>query len=191
MEELPNLGPIGAIQAKELLSEVAGLRRAARRPIGLWPPLVIFGAVAVAGAPAAALNSLADGLWWLAAAPLAFVGLTVCGTRQARRRGLEGQRKRMLALGIASFAAGWLLCLGVAAALRLPADLGWTIALAVGYLAWSRFARSLPAAVVAVALAIIGTALVLSSAPSWAVQLGVGAGMIIGGLVLRYGPEAS
>jgi hypothetical protein len=52
------------------------------------------------------------------------------------------------------------------------------------------FARSGPAAVVAVAVAAAGTALALSPAPAWTVQLGVGAVMITGGLLLRHGPEA-
>ena len=76
-------------------------------------------------------------------------------------------------------------------AARLPGGLVWTIAVSIGYLAWSRFARSLPVAVIAVALAAVGAALALSPAPAWSVPLGVGAVMITGGLVLRYGPEAS
>jgi hypothetical protein len=60
-----------------------------------------------------------------------------------------------------------------------------------GYLAWSWYARSLPGAAVAIALMVAGVALALSPAPGWTVPLGVGTVMIVGGLVLRYGPEAS
>jgi hypothetical protein len=61
----------------------------------------------------------------------------------------------------------------------------------VGYLAWSRFARSVPVAAVAVSLAAVGIALTESPAPGWTVELGVGVTMIIGGLMLRHGPEAA
>ena len=40
------------------------------------------------------------------------------------------------------------------------------------------------------ALAAVGVTLALVSAPAWGVQLGVGIAMVVGGLVLRYGPEA-
>jgi hypothetical protein len=93
-------------------------------------------------------------------------------------------------LGAASFAGGWLACLVIARAVHWPAGLGWTVAVAAGYLAWSWFARSRPTAIVAVALATVGVTLALASAPAWGVQLGVGMAMVVGGLVLRSGPEA-
>jgi len=92
---------------------------------------------------------------------------------------------------LASFAAAWFGCFWLAGVLHLPGGLSWTLLVAVGYLAWSRFARNLPAAIVAVILAAVGTTLALSPAPGWTVQLGVGAAMVIGGLVLRHGPEAA
>ena len=191
MGELPSSGVVGAVRAEELLTE-AGRLTPGRRPVaGLWPPLVIFGAVAVADAPLSALSALAATAWWVIAAPAAFAGVGRCSSWQARRRGVQGPARRLSVLGMASFAAGWLACLGLGVAARLPGGLVWTIAVSIGYLAWSRFARSLPVAVIAVALAAVGAALALSPAPAWSVPLGVGAVMITGGLVLRYGPEAS
>jgi hypothetical protein len=81
-----------------------------------------------------------------------------------------------------------LACLVIARAAHWPAGLGWTVAVAAGYLAWSWFAHSRPTAIVA--LAAVGVTLALASAPAWGVQLGVGIAMVVGGLVLRSGPEA-
>ena len=118
---------------------------------------------------------MAAGLWWACAAPAAFAVVGACSSRLARRRGAESRGLRLPALGVASFAAGWLACAGLAVALRLPGGLTWTIAVAVGYLAWSRFARSLAGATVAVAIGATGTALALSPAPGWTVEFGVAA----------------
>jgi hypothetical protein len=82
----------------------------------------------------------------------------------------------------------WPACLVIARAAHWPAGLGWTVAVAAGYLAWSWFAHSRPTAIVA--LAAVGVTLALASAPAWGVQLGVGIAMVVGGLVLRSGPEA-
>jgi hypothetical protein len=191
LRELPSSSAIGAARARELLTEVGDLRQRTRRPTGLWPPLVIFGVVAAAGAPLAILGSVAANLWWLVAAPVAFALIGRLSSRLARQHGIEVRSRRLMILGIASFAAGWLACLWLAAALRLPAGLGWTVAVAVGYLVWARLARSVPVAVVAVSLAVVGIALVASPVPAWTVQFGVGVTMVIGGLVLRSGPEAS
>lgn len=48
MSELPSSGLVGAETGRELLCEVATLQRLARRPTGLWPPLVVFGALIAA-----------------------------------------------------------------------------------------------------------------------------------------------
>jgi hypothetical protein len=190
MEELPSSGAVGAIRAQELLGEVATLRRRVRRPAGLWPPLVVFGAAAVIGAPLGLLGGLATSLWWLAIAPPGFALVSRYAARQTRQQGIEGPSRLLRTLGIVSFAAVWLACLVLSAAAHLPVRLGWTLAVAIGYLGWSRFARNGPAAVVAVSLAIVGVALALSPAPAWTVQLGVGLTMVTGGLLLRSGPEA-
>jgi hypothetical protein len=190
MGELPSSGAVGAIRAQELLGEVATLRRRVRRPVGLWPPLVVFGTAAVIGAPLGILGGLGTSLWWLVIAPPGFVLVSRYAARQARRQGIEGPSRLLLALGIGSFAAAWLACLALSAAAHLPAGLGWTLAVALGYLGWSSFARSGPAALVAVSLAVVGAALALSPAPVWTVQLGVGLTMVTGGLLLRCGPEA-
>lgn len=140
--------------------------------------------------PLIARGEVAVNVWWLIAAPAAFAAVSLVSAWQARRRGFERPGWRLVALGAASFAAGWLACLVIARAAHWPAGLGWTVAVAAGYLAWSWFACSRPTAIVAVALAAVGVTLVLASAPSWGVQLGVGIAMVIGGLVLRSGPEA-
>jgi hypothetical protein len=191
MRELPSSGAVGAVQARELLTEAAGLRRVGRRSAALWSPLVVFGLVAVVDAALSELGSLAAALWWLVAAPAAFAAVARCSAWQAHRRGLEGRaRWRLTALSAVSFAACWLLCFYMAAA-HLPTGLGWAIIVGAGYLAWSWYARSLPGAAVAVTVAAIGAALALSPAPGWTVQLGAGTVMIVGGLVLRHGPEAA
>jgi hypothetical protein len=188
--ELPSSGMIGAVRARELLDDVAGLRRRVRRPVGLWPPLVVFGTVAVVGAPFGMLGGLATAVWWLTAGPVAFVAVGRLSYRHAHRRGIDGPSRLLWVLGIVSFAAVWLACFWISGAAHLPRGLAWTLAVAVGYLGWSRFARSWPVAAVAVGLGIVGTALALSPAPTWTVQLGVGAVMTAGGLLIRHGPEA-
>lgn len=190
MEELSASGTLGAAGARELLDDLAALRQRGRRPAGLWPPLVIFGLVAMAGAPLAAYRGLAGDLWWIAAAPVGFALVGRLAASQARRRGYEPPGRPLTTLGMASFGAGWLACLGLAMALRLPGGLSWTLAVTAGYLAWSWFARSWPAALVAVSLAVVGIPLALSPAPYWAVQASVGLAMLAGGLLLRRGPEA-
>lgn len=190
MEELAGSGVLGPAAARELLDDLDALRQRGQRPAGLWPPLVIFGAVAVAGAPLAAWNGLAGDLWWIAAAPAGFALVGRLAAGQGRRRGYQGPARMMTALGLASFGAGWLACLALALALRLPGGLGWTLAVTAGYLAWSWFARSWPAALVAASLAVVGTVLALSPTPAWTVQAGVGLAMLGGGLLLRRGPEA-
>ena len=191
MGELPSSGVVGAVQARELLTQAADLRRVTRRPAGLWPPLVIFGAVTAADAPLSALGPLAASLWWFLAAPAAFAAVAKCSSWQARRRGIEAPSRWLLVAGMAGFAACWFACFWIAAVEHLPIGLGWAIIVGASYLAWSWVSRSLPAAIIAGALAAAGAALALSPTPGWTVQLGVGAVMIIGGLVLRYGPEAS
>jgi hypothetical protein len=190
LEELPRTDALNAVRAQQLLAEIATLRQRGRRPAGLWPPLVVFGIVAAAGAPLIAVRAVPVSVWWLIAAPAAFAAVSVVSARQARRRGFQRPGWRLAALGAVSFAAAWLACLVIARAARWPAGLGWTVAVAAGYLAWSWFARSRPAAIVAVALAAVGVTLALAAAPAWGVQLGVGIAMVTGGLVLRLGPEA-
>ena len=68
--------------------------------------------------------------------------------------------------------------------------MGWALLVGLGSLGWSRFAHSWPAAAVSLAMAAVGSAVALSPAPTWTVQLGVGLVMIAGGLLLRRGPEA-
>jgi multidrug transporter EmrE-like cation transporter len=189
--ELPSSGAIGAVRARELLTEAASLRQVGRRPATLWPPLVIFGAVAVIDAPLSALGPLAALLWFAVAAPVAFAVVGRCSAVHARRRGVEGSARRMSVMGVASFLIGGLACFALIAATHLPVGLAWAIIMGVGYLAWSRLARSVPAALVAVALTAVGVCLALSPAPAWTVPLGVGTVMIAGGLALRRGPEAS
>jgi hypothetical protein len=191
VKELPTSGTVNAVDARELLHDLAGLRQRGRRPAGLWPPLVVFGVVAVAGTPLAAWRSLAGDLWWVAAAPVGFALVGRFAAGQARGRGYQAPGWPLTTLGIASFGAGWLACLALAIALPLPTGLGWALAVSAGYLAWSWFARSWPAALVAVSLAVVGTALALSTAPSWTVQAGVGLAMLAGGLLLRHGPESA
>jgi hypothetical protein len=188
--ELPSSGMIGAVRARELLDDVASLRRRVRRPVGLWPPLVVFGTVAVVGAPFGMLGGLATAVWWLTAGPVAFAAVGRFSYRHAHRLGIESPSRLLWVLGIVSFAAVWLACFWISSAAHLPRGLAWTLAVAVGYLGWSRFARSWPVAAVAVGLGIVGTALALSPAPTWTVQLGVGAVMTAGGLLIRHGPEA-
>lgn len=190
MGELPSSGVIGAVQARQLLAQADGLRKVGKRPVGLWPPLLIFGAVTALDAPVSMLGQLAASLWFVVAAPVAFVAVGRCSARQAYRRGIEGSGWRLTVLGVISFAAGWLVCLILVAGAHLPVGLVWVIAVGAGYLLWSRFARSVPVALVAVALAAVGVGLALSPAPAWTVPLGVGTVMILGGIALRYGPEA-
>jgi hypothetical protein len=191
MGELPSSGVVGAARARELLTEAADLRRVGRRSAWLWPPLVVFGSVAVLDAPLSALSSLAAALWWVVAAPAGFAAVARCSAWQARRRGLEGRARWLAALSMAGFAVGWFGCLYFVAVEHLPFGLGWAVFVGAGYLACSWYSRSLAGAVVAVTLAVVGVTLVLLRAPGWTLQFGVGTVMIVGGLVLRYGPEAS
>jgi hypothetical protein len=188
--ELPSSGAIGAVRARELLADVAGLRRRSRRPAGLWPPFVVFGVVAVLGAPLGLLGGLATGLWWLCAGPVGFWLVVRCSSQQARERGIQSQARLPKILGVVTFAAGWLGCLWLANAAHLPIGLDWALLGSLGYLGWSGFARSWPAAAAALAMAAVGCAIGLSPAPRWTIQLGVGVVMITGGLLLRRGPEA-
>ncbi|MEP7022735.1 MAG: hypothetical protein ABJB47_02765 [Actinomycetota bacterium] len=190
MGELPSSGAIGAVRARELLADVTSLRRRGRRPAGLWPPFVVFGVVAVLGAPLGLLGGAATGLWWLCAGPVGFFLVARYSSQQAHQRGIHGPARLLKMLGIATFAASWLACLWLANAAHLPGGLGWALLIGVSYLAWSGFARSWPAAVVSLCLTAVGCAIALSPAPTWTVQLGVGMVMIVGGLLLRYGPEA-
>jgi hypothetical protein len=190
LEELPSPGGIGPVQAADLLAEMATIRRRVRRPLALWPPLVVFGVVAVLGAPLGIIGALAMNVWWFATAPVAFAAVGRYTARHGGRRGIYGHGRLLTGLGLASFAAGWVACLWLAAVAGLPGELGWALTVAAGYLAWSWFAHSPAGAGVAVILAATGTALALSPAPGWTTQLGVGLAMIISGLLLRTGPEA-
>jgi hypothetical protein len=140
--EFPSSGVIGAVQARGLLAQAAGLRKVGGRPVGLWPPLVIFGAVAVIDAPLSAFGELIAVMWFVAAAPVAFAAVGRCSARQARRRGMEASGLRLSVLGVASFAAGWPVCLALVAIAHMSFGLAWVIAVGAGYLAWS----GLPAA---------------------------------------------
>jgi hypothetical protein len=187
---LPTAGVLGSARAEELLADVALYRQRARRPPGLWPPLVVFGVVAAIDAPISMHGALAANVWWLVAGPVGFAIVSLLMSRQGYRRGIEDRHWRLPALGMASFmlafAGVW-----ISGVLHVPANLGWVLLVSVGYLAWSRFARSVPVAAVAVSLAAVGIALTKSPAPGWTVELGVGVTMIIGGLMLRHGPEAA
>jgi hypothetical protein len=189
--ELPSSGAIGAVRARELLADVASLRRRGRRPSGLWPPFLVFGVVAVLGAPLGLLGGLATGLWWLCVGSVACWLVARYSSQHALQRGFQGPARLLRMLGIATFAVCWLACLWLANAAHLPGGLGWALLVGLGYLGWSRFAHSWPAAAVALAMTAVGSAIALSPAPAWTVQLGVGAVMIAGGLMLRSGPEAT
>jgi hypothetical protein len=188
--ELPSSGAIGAVRARELLADVAGLRRRGRRPTGLWPPFLVFGVVAALGAPLGLLGGTATGLWWLCAGPAGFWLVARYSSQQARERGIQGHARLLKTLGAVTFVVGWLGCLWLANAAHLPVGLGWALLVSLGYLGWSGFARSWPAAAAALAMAAVGCAVSLSPAPRWTVQLGVGVVMIAAGLLLRRGPEA-
>jgi hypothetical protein len=188
--ELPSSSAIGAVHARELLADVAGLRRRGRRPPGLWPPFLVFGVVAVLGAPLGLLGGLETGLWWLCVGPVGFWLVSRYSSQQARERGIQGHGRLLQALGITTFVVCWVACLWLANAAHLPGGMGWALLAGLGYLGWSRFAHSWPAAAVALAMAAVGSAVALSPAPTWTVQLGVGLVMITGGLLLRHGPEA-
>jgi hypothetical protein len=188
--ELPSSSAIGAVRARELLADVAGLRRRGRRPSGLWPPFVVFGVVAVLGAPLGLLGGLATGLWWLCAGPAGFWLVARYSSQQARERGIQGHGRLLESLGIATFAVCWVACLWLANSAHLPGGMGWALLVGLGYLGWSRFAHSWPAGAVSLAMAAVGAAVALSPAPTWTVQLSVGLIMIAGGLLLRRGPEA-
>lgn len=190
MGELPSTGVLGSVQARELLADVAVYRQRARRPPALWPPLVVFGVIAAIDAPISLHGSLPANLWWIAAGPVGFVIVSSLMARHGYRRGVQSRPWLLSVLGLVSFLLAFA-GLWLSGVLHLPGPLGWVLLVAVGYLAWSRFARSLPAAAVAVCLAAVGVALTLCPVPGWTVQLGVGVTMILGGLVLRHGPEAA
>jgi hypothetical protein len=187
---LPSAGLLGPATAKGLLADVAGYRQRARRPPVLWPPLVVFGVIAAVDAPISMRGPLAANAWWLVAGPVGFVIVGLLMSRQAYHRGIENRSWRLPALGVASFVVAFA-GLWLSGVLHLPGALGWVLLVALSYLAWSRFARSLPVAAVAVSMAAVGIALTVSPAPGWTVELGVGVTMIFGGLVLRHGPEAA
>jgi len=177
-------------QSRELLREVDRLQRVVQRPIGLWPPLIVFGTAAVLGALLSLFSDPATNLWWaLVAAPC--VLLTAwCSRRHCRRHGIERPSRRMIVLGIGSFAAGWLCCLCVGAAMNLPDGMGWGLAVGVGYLGWSRLARSGPVALIAIAIITTAATTGGLAAPVWTTELAVGLAMLVGGTALRLGPEA-
>lgn len=189
MSELPTSGFVGAATSRELLAEVAALQHVARRPAGLWPPLVTFGAAAAIGAPLGLLGDTAVNLWWLAVGGPGLVLVARRARRHAHARGIDGRSLRLWILGVASFAAAWL-GVWLAVASNLPASLGWVLAVALCYLAWSRLARSIPAAAIAVMILVVGLVLTWSPVPAWTVQLGVGLVMLTGGAMLRLVWEA-
>lgn len=191
MGELPSSSAIGAVRARELLADVTGLRRRSRRPAGLWPPFLVFGVVAVLGAPLGLLGGTATGLWWLCAGPIGFWLVARYSTQHARERGIQGHGRLLQSLGIGTFAVCWVACLWLAGAAHLPGGMAWSLLVGLGSLGWSRFAHSWPAAGVSVAIAAVGAAVALSPAPTWTVQLSVGLVMIAGGLLLRRGPESA
>jgi hypothetical protein len=167
------------------------LQRLARRPAGLWPPLAVFGAAAVLGAPLGLLSDTTTNLWWAAVSAPGFLLVARLYRRDGHQRGIERASPRLFILGVASFAAGGLCCFGLAQAINLPDGAGWALTVAGGYLAWSRLARSVPASIVAATILAVGMALAWSSAPTWTVQPGVGLVMLAGAAVLRFGSEAA
>ncbi len=191
MGELPSSSAIGAVRARELLADVTSLRRRSRRPAGLWPPFLVFGVIAVLGAPLGLLGGAATGLWWLGAGPVGFSLVARYSSQQSRDRGMQGHGRLLRSLGIATFVLCWVACLWLANAAHLPGGMGWALLVGLGYLGWSRFAHSWPAAAVSLAMAAVGCAVALSPAPTWTVQLSVGVIMIAGGLLLRRGPESA
>lgn len=191
MADLPSSGFLGALRSQQLLEEIAALRRRARRPVGLWPPLAVFGTAAVVGAPLGMLGDTALNLWWAVVAVPAFILVAVFSHRHGHRQGVESPSRLLCVLGVGSFAAGLLICAGIAAATDLPDGAGWVLAVAGGYLAWSGMARSIPVAAVAGAILVVGMALVWSPAPTWTVQLGVGLAMVAGAVALRLRWEAA
>lgn len=190
MGEFPSSGTIGSVRARELLADVASLRRRGRRPAGLWPPFLVFGVIAVLGAPLGLLGGAATGLWWLCAGPAGFWLVVRYSSLQSRDRGMQGHGRLLRTLGIATFVLCWFASL-LASAAQLPGGMGWALLVGLGSLGWSRFARSWPAAAASVAMATVGSAVALSPAPTWTVQLSVGLSMIASGLLLRRGPESA
>jgi hypothetical protein len=191
MSELPSQSFIGARRSRELLREVAMLQRMAGRPAGLWPPLVVFGAAAILGAPLRLISDTATNLWWAAVSAPGLLLVARLYRRDGHQRGIERASPRLLVLGVASCAAGWVCCFALAQTTNLPDGADWALTVGLGYLAWSRLARSIPASVVAGTILAVGMALAWSSAPTWTVQLGVGFVMLAGSAALRFGSEAA
>jgi hypothetical protein len=188
--ELPSSSAIGAVRARELLTDVTSLRRRGRRPAGLWPPFAVFGVIAVLGAPLGLLGGAATGLWWLCAGPVGFWAVARYSSQLSRDRGIQGHGRLLSTLGIATFVVCWVACLWLANAAHLPGGMGWALLVGLGYLGWSRFAHSWAAAAISLAMAAVGSTVALSPAPTWTVQLSVGVIMTTGGLLLRHGPES-
>jgi hypothetical protein len=177
MSELPSQSFIGARRSRELLREVAMLQRMAGRPAGLWPPLVVFGAAAILGAPLRLISDTATNLWWAAVSAPGLLLVARLYRRDGHQRGIERASPRLLVLGVASCAAGWVCCFALAQTTNLPDGADWALTVGLGYLAWSLLA--------------VGMALAWSSAPTWTVQLGVGFVMLAGSAALRFGSEAA
>lgn len=83
------------------------------------------------------------------------------------QRGIERASPCLFILGVGSYAVGGLGCAWLTAATDLQDGLAWTLNVAIGYLAWSRLARSIAAAAVAGMILAAGVALAWLHAPAW------------------------
>ena len=145
-----------AEEAAQLVHEIEHLRRRTRASLHhVSFPCVMFGALMLASAAiVATAGGPSVGLFWMVAGPLGGVATGRHYQRRERRMGLEGPAWPGVAVGL-GIMAGCFLTGGLGGALGLEtlAAVGPLLVVSAGGLGFALLHRSVPAAVVAVALA--------------------------------------
>ncbi len=184
--------PASPRQATELLGDLADLRQSTRRSLGApWFPLIVFGSLtALAGVLVDAFGPSVLLAYWLLASPAGLLAVRRHYRARGRRRGVTGRGRPAWMIGV------MLSCLCLAAGIvggRLggaPAGLLAPVWIAVaGYVAFGVLQRRVAPALGVAACAAVTTVAAAGGAPSWAVEVLFGAGLIVVGVLLVLAGE--
>jgi hypothetical protein len=178
--------------ADTLLNDIERLRRRTRADLHeTWLPLVLFGALSIAGAAVAlrfGATSLA--LFWGVSAPAGSVATAIYYHRREHRVGLQVAAAPYI-VAAAAIIVGAFLTGGVGGAVGAAtiSAFGPPLCISAGYLLFARLARSRGLAAVAVALAVLTVAAAAArmspDQAAWSLSLIYGVAFLATGLVFR------
>lgn len=180
-----------ATDAAETLRRVEDVRAGTRRAMdAAWFPLLLWGVIVLASAPAVLAGGAAIALYWVLAAPIGIVATMRFFCRRGFEQGLEG-RNPVLYVGLSVTIAAACFVLGWAGS-DIVAAVGPMYAVALGMLVFAASSRIAQFALASVALIAAATAIVAADPEDPALIAAVVEGILLlaAGLATLIGARA-